>query len=116
MATTEADPYQYYRIEDCNGNTWNAKATYHTPRFTYHEVGLAPMGYAGSTALITGLFSSNPGGTLAWLTRTSANECEPSGGGDPFGGGGGTGGGGGGGDNDNFREEPGGRENVDGLE
>ncbi len=116
VATTEADPYQYYRIEDCNGNTWNAKATYHTPRFTYHEVGLAPMGYAGSTALITGLFSSNPGGTLAWLTRTSANECEPSGGGDPFGGGGGTGGGGGGGDNDNFREEPGGRENVDGLE
>lgn len=89
MATTRAtaDPYQYYRIEDCRGSTWNAKATYYAPRFTYHEVGLAPAGYGGSTALITNHYPSNPGGTLAWLSRSSVNECEPSGGG-PGGGGG----------------------------
>ena len=48
------------------------------------------MGYAGSTALITGTYSSNPGGTLAWLSRTSADECEGHGG-EPIGGGGGGG-------------------------
>ena len=49
------------------------------------------MGYAGSTAFITGTYPSNPGGQIAWLTRTSGNECEPQGGGDPIGGGGGGG-------------------------
>ena len=89
--TTEADPYQYYRVTDCRDSTWVAKATYYAPRFTYHEVGLSPMGYAGSTAFITGTYPSNPGGQIAWLTRTSGNECEPQGGGDPIGGGGGGG-------------------------
>ena len=91
IATTRAtvSPWVYYTVTDCEGTSYSAQASYYSPRFTYHEVGLAPSGFVGSTALITRQLSSNPGGYLVYLQRTSANECEPDGGGpprDPWGG------------------------------
>ena len=83
IATTQAtlSPWVYYTVTDCNGTSWYAKASYYSPRFTYHEVGLAPAGFVGSTALITRQHEINPGGDLVFLQRTSTNECEPGGGG-----------------------------------
>lgn len=91
IATTEAtaSPWVYYTVTDCEGTSYYAQASYYSPRFTYHEVGLAPSGFYGSTALITRQHASNPGGNLVYLQRTSTNECEPDGGGGGGGGGGG---------------------------
>lgn len=56
-ATTEPGPtWYYYNVEDCEGGQWVARASYITPRFTYHhaaivmeEIGPGPYMVVGTT-------------------------------------------------------------------
>ncbi len=102
------DAYFYYQVEDCSGNSWNAKATYTAARFTNHEAGIVPVGFDGNIATITRLLMSPETGDVVHLMYQTNETCEGGGGAEPIEGGGG--GGGGAGEGEEGLREPGGRE------
>ena len=108
-ATTQGIQYYYYNVEDCGGNQYIARATYSSPRFTYHDEGLVPYDFGqGPVMIVNETASKFYDMTLMGPTQ---ENCEGGGyispGPSP-----GGGGGGGGGDNDNELREPGGADRI----
>jgi hypothetical protein len=81
-ATESPITYYYYTVQDCNGQTWIARADYSTPRFTMHQEGLTTPAVGPGPMMVT----SGDLGIRDWqltITGPSFGSCEeePDGGG-----------------------------------
>ena len=82
QATTQSTTYYYYEVQDCDGFTHYARATYSTPRFTYQEPGLIPPGFPPGPVLVTAAYGSMPIEYDITLFSTSFDNCDTAGAGE----------------------------------
>ena len=76
QATTQSTTYYYYQVRDCDGGTHFARATYSTPRFTYHTVGLMPPGFPDGPVLVTGVYGTEPVPHDITLFDPTFDDCD----------------------------------------
>ena len=82
QATTQSTTYYYYQVQDCNGFNHTARATYSTPRFTYHEPGLIPPDFPEGPVFVTGVYGSIIMDYDITLFGTSFDNCDTAGAGE----------------------------------
>ena len=82
QATTQSTTYYYYQVQDCDGFSHYARATYSTPRFTYHEPGLIPPGFPVGPVLVTQAYGTMPVDYNMTLFTPSFDNCDTAGAGE----------------------------------
>ena len=78
-ATTEPGPtWYYYNVEDCEGGQWVARASYITPRFTYHHAAIVMEDIGPGPYMVVGTTSAQEDQLI--LSGSTNDECGGGGG------------------------------------